>query len=157
MAAPSKKEDWIATDETPPLETAVVYESESSAKCGCNLQMEPLVEYLENSANKECPVCQIPIEVVCDGMAKPLGGAPHKNVTFKYRKHLYNLSVMRSSPNLAFPYSWCLWMWHTMLFYVGEDTSFTAQERIAHVLQMDLQGGMKVSSASVTFDDDSSL
>lgn len=150
--APSTNDEWAVTSETSALETAVVYESESSTKCGHALPLAPLVDHLEKKTT--CPVCQATIEVICDGTINAKSELASNNsnknndevVTFKYRKHLFRLSVMKAPPDkLPFPFSLWFWMWHQFLTFSGENCAFTAQERIAEVLRMDLYGGMKVS------------
>jgi hypothetical protein len=155
--------EWTASDKNDsPLEAAVVYESANSQLCGHAFRLDPLIRYLEESTagpgvnqKTTCPLCNLPIELVCDRMTKILEDdkaskdkAPsgdNKIVTFKYRNHLYRLSVMRpGTDRLPIYYQFCLWAWQSIMEYCGEATAMTAQERIAHVLNMDLQSGMKV-------------
>jgi len=167
------QEEWLVSEKDSALETAVVYENETSNQCGHALHMVPLMDYLEKASGSKkaaCPVCQAPMEFICDGMVKTLqqeatssGGKSetinqsttaieadnnNKIVTFKYRNHLYRLAVMRGSSNVlpvpSFVNAWCLWMWKTVLHLMGENTTVTAQERISHVLRMDMHGGMRV-------------
>lgn len=145
--------EWAASTNDPSLETAVVYESITSSQCGHAFQLDPLINYLEKSTdnNKKtiCPTCETAVELVCDGMAKvPESRAENKEgnkiVTFKYRNHIYRLSVSRpSTEGLPLPFLWGLWAWQSWMEYCGESTAITAQERIAQVLNMDLHG-MKV-------------
>lgn len=133
---------WTATSEDALLETALVFENESSCKCGHSLKLAPLVEHLEKRAT--CPICNATVEVVCDGMVNTKEA--DKVVTFKYRKHLYRLSVVGDPyDKMQFPHSLGYWIWRQFLMLSGEEVSFTAQERIAQVLRMDLHGGMRVS------------
>ncbi|CAB9501218.1 expressed unknown protein [Seminavis robusta] len=141
-----------AGKEDPLLETVVVYQNEGSSDCGHSFKMGPLIDYLHESKKSSCPECQGSIEMVCDGMVSSLVDktsdktiSDNRLVKFKYRNHLYHLSVLRApTDNLALPQSWFLWMWHTMLHFVGETTAVTAQERIAHVLRLDTSCGMRI-------------
>lgn len=153
------KEEWLATAEVPALESAVVFESETSKTCGHALHLVPLMDYLESCGSKKtvCPVCQASVSFVCDG-AEVANSATNdddnndddddkkaKTVTVKYRNHLYKFSLQRS-PNLGLPLplACCVWVWRSLLQLMGEDTSVTAQERIAHALRMDIEGHMKI-------------
>ena len=163
--------EWTATDYDSPLDTAIVYESSTaSAACGHAFRLDPLIDYLEKSTETAggskkatCPICGTYIELVCDGMVKTLSEKgdvistttttsekttskeSNKIVTFKYRNHLYRLSVLRpTDEGRPFYYKLCLWAWQTVMEYCGESTKLTAQERIAQVLNMDLNIGMKV-------------
>ena len=146
--ASTKNDDWVVAKDHSLLDTARLYESEASSKCGHALNLQPLMDYLEKKSS--CPICQTTVEVVCDGMTsnskmEEKQQQPTRIVAFKYRKHLYRLSVIDSQESsLAFPYSLCFWMWRRFLVIAGEDDTFTAQDRIAQVLRMDLHGGMRV-------------
>lgn len=152
------------------LETMIVYESETSKECGHAFKMIPFMDYLERGHMKTlCPICQGPIEMVCDGMVSTLsaamspgGSKEHATTTtansssmddstrdmplvqFKHRNHTYQLSAMRATTSLHVPQSWFLWIWRAMLHFLGETTAVTAQERIATVLQLNMQNGMRV-------------
>ena len=78
--------------------------------------------------------------------------APHTNrmVTFKYRNHLYKISLQRTSESrgIPVPFSYYVWMWRSILQLMGEDTSVTVQERVSQALRMDMEGHMKVKISS---------
>ena len=148
------KEEWTATaDKESTLESAVVFEGESSKTCGHALHWAPLLEYLESCGSKRavCPLCQAPIALVCDGaVATAISDDGNKNgntkiVTVKFRNHVYKLSLQRASNfGLPIPLAYCVWMWQSILYLMGEETSVTAQERIAQALRLDMEGHMKV-------------
>lgn len=154
----TEKESVTTTADTEPLESAVVFEGESSKKCGHVHKWVPLMDYLESCGSKKtlCPTCQTPIVLVCDGSvaaATTSNGDTDKSaeqakrvVTFKYRNHLYKLALQRvsNSGGVPFPLSYYIWMWRSMLQLMGEDTSVTVQERVSQALRMDMEGHMKV-------------
>lgn len=144
-----------ASEETSGLESAVVFEGESLKTCGHTHKWVPLMDYLESCGSKKtlCPTCKAPIVLVCDGTAATMGhhdnsqDKQHKRmVTFKYRNHLYKLSVQRAhGGGFPVPLSYCIWLWRSMLQIMGENTSVTVQERISQALRMDMEGHMKVN------------
>ena len=147
------------TEESPALESAVVFEGESLTTCGHIHQWAPLMDYLESCGSKKtlCPTCKAPIVLVCDGTIATVTTSNSDNskdedsnriVTFKYRNHIYKLSVQRANGGLPFPVSYCIWLWRSMLQIMGENTSVTVQERISQALRMDMEGHMKVNKSA---------
>jgi hypothetical protein len=149
--------ELVADKDNAALETLVVYQSETSKECGHSFKMIPFMDYLERGHLKSiCPTCQGPIEMVCDGMVPCHDTTTTTTnssldsthdipvVKFKHRNHMYQLAVMRATNSVHLPQTWFLWIWHAMLHFVGETTAITAQERIATVLQLDMQNGMRV-------------
>jgi hypothetical protein len=169
-SAPSLSgKELVADKDDAALETVVVYQSETAKGCGHSFKMIPFMDYLERGHMQTlCPICQGPIEMVCDGMVSTLsssmsadGGEKSTTATtdnnrcldsahdiplvkFKHRNHIYQLSVMRATTSLHMPQSWFIWIWHAMLHFVGETTTVTAQERIATVLRLNMRSGMRV-------------
>lgn len=107
--------------------------------CGHRCTLLPLAQYLETGENDACPVCNnAHVTSVCDEVAASIlkrtasSGKPGTNteqqqeldrsssssiVAFRYGKHLYRLAVGG-----------------------GENQEQTAQERIAYVLGLDING-----------------
>ena len=154
-------EELVANEDDAPLDTVVVYQSETSNVCGHSFKMVSFIDYLVSDHKKAiCPVCQGQIEVVCDGMVSRVLSThvqsddssslnsinEVKLVKFKHRNHLYQLTVLNINPNMHVPQSWFSWIWYAMLRFVGEDAHFTAQDRIASVLRLDMASGMRVST-----------
>jgi len=120
-----------------PLDVGVVFESASCDSCGHRFRLDTLVRYLDGTLNRasphhECPECGRRISWVYDERISKQGGV-HDDfsapvVLFKYNKQTFCLSVENKNNT-----RW----WQRI-------ATFTAQERIAEVLGMNVKSGMKV-------------
>jgi hypothetical protein len=178
--ADQAKAFWLASDFDDPLEVALVYNkvedrrcSSEEGKCGHALRWDPLIRSLESRERSNCPICNEPIALVCDGLvaSSSSGGAaiqqedkPKKKpaiVTFKYGKQVYRLSippVTTTQPNsdasttTATSQIGLLLRW-TMQFLLpfaqprdnqNNNNPATVQHRIAQAFGMNLEHGLKI-------------
>mmetsp|Transcript_8828 Transcript_8828/g.12510 ORF Transcript_8828/g.12510 Transcript_8828/m.12510 type:complete len:257 (-) Transcript_8828:134-904(-) len=119
-----------------PLDVGAVFESASCDSCGHRYRLDTLVRYLDGTLNRasphhECPECGRRISWVYDEVIAKHGGVHYASsasvVLFKYNKQIFCLTVENKTTR---------W-WQ-------RSPTFTAQERMAEVLGMNVKSGMKV-------------
>ena len=159
----TNKTSWAVDIDADPLQVAIVYDSlKNPVHCGHAVPLRRLVQRVllvpvaagsgssgnrisnpSGSSSSVCPICQTPIAYVTDSNKKE-----EPTVVFKFNKQVYRLTVPSSlsysdsSPDER-P------QWRQQLLQLGSghadtDDTTTAQGRIAAVLHMSVDRGMKV-------------
>jgi len=127
----SAYEYMIATKSDHPLDIGIVFDSSGKNCCGHRFRLEPLVRYLDGAdqgthLQHQCPLCQKKIVRVYDGVVATHGHVD-STVIFRYNKQTFCLAVGNNNKR---------W-WQRA-------SQFTAQERIADVLAMNVKSCMKI-------------
>ena len=143
------KQEWLASPDTDPFDTAVIYDSlRGDHQCSHDeLLLDPLVRSFDSTLDGgRCPVCQQPILMICDGF---VATTSLPVITFKYGKQIYRLTIpdkprppaTSSSSLLGWIVSFLVPLFQSPQ---SQELKLTAQYRIAQALGLNVDQGLKI-------------